>query len=266
MEITARVWEGTDYLPRVFDRWLADPASTFEVAEEQGSVVALHRLRPLTAGVVLYEGLRVAEEHRRRGVGRAMLRHGLEEAGSQGFRELRVITGNPAACQLFESEGFRRLMHCAVWLAGRVEGPDLPRLASPEEVPDLLARLREDPAWEAYGGVNADWEQVAELDQQLLGQLAAEGRIRIGPGGRAVSLLEANPHNRLAVSLVAGSGAVLQDLLLGLRFEADSQGYEGVRLFAPPRHPGGDDFAEVGYHLAHGQVQRYAYARELDAP
>jgi GNAT superfamily N-acetyltransferase len=252
MEITARVWEGTDYLPQVFDRWLADPGSTFEVAEEQGTVVALHRLRPLTAGIVLYEGLRVAEEHRRRGVGRAMLRHGLEEAGSQGFRQLRVITGNPAACQLFESEGFHRLVHCAVWLAGRVE------------VPGLLARLQKDPAWEAYGGVNADWEQVAELDEQLLSRLAAEGRIRVGPGGRTVALLEANPHNRLAVSLVAGSGAVLQDLLMGLRFEADSQGYEGVRLFAPPRHPGGDDFAEVGYHLAHGQVQRYAYARELE--
>jgi hypothetical protein len=50
---------------------------------------------------------------------------------------------------------------------------------------------------------------------------------------------------------------------MGLRFEADSQGYEGVRLFAPPTHPSSDDFGEVGYHLADGQVQRYAYAREL---
>lgn len=263
MEITARVWEGTDYLPHVFDRWMADPGATFEVAEEQGIVVALHRLRPLSTGVVLYEGLRVAEEHRRRGVGRAMLRHGLEEAASQGFRELRVVTGNPAACRLFDSEGFRRLAHSTVWLAGRLEGADLPRLASPEEAPQLTTRLREDPAWEAYGGVNADWDEVAELDEQLLGRLAAEGRVRVSPGGRALALLEDNPHNRLAVSLVSGTGALLQDLLMGLRFEADSQGFEGVRLFAPPDHPASRDFSEVGYDLAHGQVQRFAYAREL---
>jgi GNAT superfamily N-acetyltransferase len=263
MEITARVWEGTDYLPHVFDRWLADPASTFEVAEEQGTVVALHRMRPMTAGVVLYEGLRVAEEHRRRGIARAMLAHGIDEARDQGFREMRVITGNPAACRLFESEGFRRLVHCAVWLAGRVEGPDLPRLGSAEDAAGLIERLREDAAWKAYGGVNVDWEEVAELDEQLLRRLASEGRVRVGPAGRAVALLEANPHNRLAVSLVMGSGGVLQDLLMGLRFEADSQGYEGVRLFAPPAHPASGDFAEVGYHLADGQVQRYAYAREL---
>jgi len=50
---------------------------------------------------------------------------------------------------------------------------------------------------------------------------------------------------------------------MGLRFEADSQGFEGVRLFAPPGHPASSDFAEVGYHLADGQVQRFAYAREL---
>jgi GNAT superfamily N-acetyltransferase len=263
MEITARVWEGTDYLPHVFDRWMADPASTFEAAEDQGTVVAFHRMRPTTSGVVLYEGLRVAEEHRRRGVGRALLRHGIEEARDQGFREMRAVTGNPAACRLFESEGFRRLVHCAVWLSGRVEGPDLPHLASAEEVAGLIGRLGEDAAWEAYGGVNADWEEVAELDEQLLRRMATEGRVRIGPAGRALALLEANPHNRLAVSVVIGSGAVLQDLLMGLRFEADSQGYEGVRLFAPPGHPASRDFTEVGYHLADGQVQRHAYAREL---
>jgi hypothetical protein len=86
----------------------------------------------------------------------------------------------------------------------------------------------------------------------------------MGPGGRAVALLEANPPNRLAVSLVAGSGATLQDLLLGLRFEADSQGYDGVRLFAPQAHPGAEDLAEAGYHLADGQVERCAYARDLE--
>ncbi|MDQ6790710.1 MAG: GNAT family N-acetyltransferase [Candidatus Dormibacteraeota bacterium] len=263
LEITARVWEGTDYLPHVLDSWLADPNATLEVAELDGVVVGFQRLRPITQRIVLYEGLRVAEEHRRRGVARAMLRHALEEGSGQGFGEMRLITGNPAACGLFDAEGFHRLVHCQVWLAGRVEGVDLPRLVAADEAAALFARLRADPAYDAYGRVNAHWQDVSDLDEELLGRLAEEGLVRASGGGRALALLEPRPHNRLAASLVAGSGAALQDLLMGLRFEADSQGYEGVRLFAPVPHPASDDFAEVGYHLADGQVQRYAYAREL---
>ena len=87
----------------------------------------------------------------------------------------------------------------------------------------------------------------------------------LAPSGPRIWLLAARPATLPAaiVPVLVGSGAALQDLLMGLRFEADSQGYEGVRLFAPVPHPASDDFAEVGYHLADGQVQRYAYAREL---
>jgi GNAT superfamily N-acetyltransferase len=264
MEITARVWEGTDYLPHVFDRWLAEPGASFEVAELDGLVVGLQRLRPITREIVFYEGLRVAEEYRRRGIGRSMLRHAIEEAGAQGFKQARVITGNPAAGRLLESEGFRRLAHSSVWLAGRVEGPDLPRMASADEAAAALATmLHDDPALAAYGGVNGQWHEVLDLDEALLRRLAGEGLVRASSGGRALALIEPGTHNRLAVSFVAGSGAALQDLLTGLRFEADSQGYEGVRLYAPRTHPAADDFAEVGYHLADGQVERYSYAREL---
>lgn len=263
MEITARVWEGTDYLPYVFDEWAADPGAAFEVAELNGFVVGFQRIRPIAPALAFYEGLRVAEEHRRRGIGRAMLRHALDRAQEQGAREIRLITGNPAAGRLFEAEGFRRVVHSAVWLSGRVEGPDLPRLASPNEAPGLFARLREDVAFEAYGGVNAHWQEVLDLDEALLGRLAEAGLVRAGAGGRAVALVEPESGNRLSVSFISGSGAALQDLLTGLRFEADSQGLNGVRLWAPTDHPAGGDLADVGYDLARGQVERYVYAREL---
>src|SRR5207244_8922335 len=64
LEITARVWEGTDYLPHMLDRSLADPAATLEAAELDGVVVGCQGLRPITQGVVFYEGLRIAEECR----------------------------------------------------------------------------------------------------------------------------------------------------------------------------------------------------------
>ena len=43
VELTADVWEGHDYLPEVFEAWVADPSADFMAAEEDGVVVGLQR-------------------------------------------------------------------------------------------------------------------------------------------------------------------------------------------------------------------------------
>ena len=59
MEISRDIWEGHDYIPRVFDDWLADAGASFQAAELDGVVVGLQRVRPYAQGLVWYEGLRV---------------------------------------------------------------------------------------------------------------------------------------------------------------------------------------------------------------
>ncbi|HEV2475938.1 MAG TPA: GNAT family N-acetyltransferase, partial [Candidatus Dormibacteraeota bacterium] len=73
MEMTKDVWEGRDYLPKVFDRWVSDAGATFQAAELDDVVVGVQHLRPYAPGLVWYEGLRVASTHRRQGIARAML-------------------------------------------------------------------------------------------------------------------------------------------------------------------------------------------------
>src|SRR5947209_17903401 len=92
IEITKDVWEGRDYIPKVFDRWVSDAGAAFQAAEIEGVVVGLQRLRPYAPGLIWYEGLRVASEHRRQGVARAMRAAAIEEAREQGFRYLRLAT------------------------------------------------------------------------------------------------------------------------------------------------------------------------------
>lgn len=261
LEITADVWGGRDYLPEVFDRWVSDPSASFQAAELEGVVVGVQRLRPIGPGLAFYEGLRVAPSHRRRGVARAMLRLALEQARQAGFREVRLYTGSPEAAELFRSEGFRLLVECGVWTAGRLEGVDLPRLASAEEANRLVARIAGDPALRAYGGINPSWTAAVDVDAELLARLAQQGLVRVGPGGQAVALLREDPHRRLPVTFVAGSGAALEELLLGLRFEADSSGLEGVSLLAPADHPAAGAFAEVGYDLAQDEAHAFVFAR-----
>lgn len=263
IEISGEVWEGTDYLPDVFDQWASDPGASFQAAELDGTVVGVHRLRPIARHVMFYEGLRVASSHRRRGIARAMLRQAIGETRGLGFEQLRLYTGNPDAGRLFSAEGFRLLTDCAVWTARRVEGGDPPRLPAPSDAPGLAERLRGDPAWAAYGGVVADWHATLDVDADLLGHMAEQGLVRIGAGGRGLALIRQWARRRLPVTFLAGSGAAVQDLLTGLRFEADSLDMGGVAVLAPAEHPAAEDLSEAGYEVAEGEGHAYVYALDL---
>jgi hypothetical protein len=258
-EISAGVWEGTDYLPSTFEDWVQDPGASFQAVEEDGLVVGLQRLRPIAPRVMFYEGLRVAATHRRRGIARTMLRHAIAETRSLGFERMRLYTGSDEVRSLFVSEGFRLLFDCAVWTAGRVEGGDPPRLASPADAQSLAARAADDPAFAVYGGANASWHGVLDVDAALLERLASEGLVRVGGGGRSLALLRGDAHRRLPVTFLVGSGAVLQDLLEELRFEADAVGLAAVAVLAPLRHPAAGDMREVGYDLAEDEGHAYGY-------
>jgi len=255
--------DSTDYLPDVFDSWVADPGSNFQAAEVDGVVVGVQRMRPIARRVMFYEGLRVAADHRRRGIGRAMLREAIRESRGLGFAWLRLYSESHDAARLFTSEGFRLLADCVVWTALRVEGGDPPRLAAPSEAGTLAERLRQDPSLTAYGGVNADWHGTLDVDADLLESLADQGLVRVAAGGRGLALIRGGSRRRLPVTFLAGSGAALQDLLTALRFEADGVDMAGVVVLAPEHHPAAGDLAAVGYHHADDEGHAYVYALEL---
>lgn len=262
LEIAAGVWDGNDYLPLVVDDWMGDPKASFQAAELDLVVVGLQRLRPIAPRIIFYEGLRVAADHRREGIARAMLRHAVSEARELGFEEMRLFTGNAGAARLFESEGFRRLFDCAVWTAGRIEGGDPPRFANPGEGAGLAAHL--DPgSLRAYGGVVASWHGTLDVDGELLERLTAEGLLRVGAGGRALAVVRDAGRRRLPITFISGSGTALQDLLTALRFEADALDMAGVALLAPESHPSAGDIREVGYDLAEDEDHALGYALSL---
>jgi GNAT superfamily N-acetyltransferase len=263
-EIARGVWDGRDYLPEVFDEWLADPASAFQAAELDGVVVGLQRMRPLAPGLAWYEGLRVDAAHRRKGIARAMLRAAVEEARRQGFREIRLRTGGEDAAALFESEGFELRLDAVAWRAARLEGEEPARIPGPPEADVLAQRIREDGSLERYGGVHLDADGDRDLDAEELGRLAELGRLRAGPGGRALAVVRTNRRGtRMRAGFVSGQGGVLRDLLLQLRFEADIDGLEGVDAWLPAGDPRAGTFEEVGYDFRVEPFSMSLYALRL---
>ncbi len=263
LEITQDVWEGRDYIPRVFDRWVSDAGAEFQAAEVDGVVVGLQRIRPYAPGLIWYEGLRVASTHRRRGIARAMLDNAIEEARQHGFREMRLATRDSPAVSLFESAGFRRLVEMGWWRGLRVEGGEPARIPDPSEAPRLWATVAASKGIELYGGVCPDMNGARDLDAREIERLAREGHVRVGPGGRALALLREPWGPNVAVSLLAGSGGALREVLMALRFEADADGLKHVTVTLPPSHPAEEDLKASGYDFADAERPAYIYALTL---
>jgi GNAT superfamily N-acetyltransferase len=263
LEISRDVWDGHDYLPRVFDDWLADAGATFQAAELDGVVVGVQRIRPIAQGVVWYEGLRVASTHRRQGLARTMLGSAIAESREQGFREMRLATGNPDAVRLFESMGFRRLVDARWWRGPRVEGGEPPRMPDPVEARKVWPSIETSPGIELYHGVTGDFNGARDIDAAELERLASIGMLRVGPGGRAVAALREPWGHNLAIAFLAGRGGALRDLLTALRYEADADGLDHVTVTLPRDHPASDDLTASGYDLANDEDTAYIYGLTL---
>ena len=258
LEVTREIWDGHDYLPRVFDEWVGDPGATFQAAEVEGEVAGFQRLRPLSAEAVLYEGLRVGTRFRRQGLARQMLTAAVHQARSLGFKVMRLSSENPHAIALFTSVGFELELDTKFGFAPAIEGADPPSLGRPADAERLFRAISADPGYAAYKGFFVDGAMVLPLSLAELTRQAELGKVRIGAGGRALVIARPWAGDDLWAGFVAGSGAALRDLLLALRSEADLAGSRRVCVFLPDGHPARGDLEQTGYdfesdpgHLAH---------------
>jgi len=262
-EITRDVWEGHDYIPRVFDRWVADAGAEFQAAERLGVVVGVQRIRPFAPGLVWYEGLRVETARQRRGIARSMLGAAIEECREKGFREMRLATRDEPARRLFESAGFRQLVEVGWWRGQRLEGGEPARMPDTEEAKRLWPFVSASPGVELYGGIVPDLNGARDLDADELGRLAGAGLLRLGPGGRAVALLREAWGSNIAAALIAGRGGALRELLMSLRYEADADDLTHVTVNVPIGHPAEEDLKASGYDFADAERSAFVYALTL---
>ncbi len=110
MEIAAEIWEGHDYLPHVFDRWVADTSNYFVGMTLADRLIGCGRLKPLDGRRGWLEGLRIRKRYQGRGLGRTMSRHMVAAGRDRGYEQLVFSTyfGNLSSIRINEAFGFRR--------------------------------------------------------------------------------------------------------------------------------------------------------------
>jgi RimJ/RimL family protein N-acetyltransferase len=126
LDIASRTWEGDDYLPWVFDDWVADRDGEFVAVLLGGRVVGCGKLTFLTPHDAWLEGLRKHPEVTEGGMAETITRHFLRRiAGRSGVYSVRFSTYvfNDRSIAVNERLGFRRrrAFSCKAWTGKRDE-------------------------------------------------------------------------------------------------------------------------------------------------
>ena len=265
--ISAKIWDGDDYVPEVWDAWLADPQGHFVAATLRGRVTGFAMIRRYGPGEWWMQGLRVDPKYRGRGIARAIHDYLLAFAGQAGPGMVRYATGgdNLASQHLGRTSGFEFVGRFL-----RLRAPALTRAESAEpalaplvtwrkaDLPDLEQFLRRSAQLRASHGLYAaawTWRELTPARlaahvaaRQAYGWRDAQGRVA------ALALLEERPdEEQLRVSLAdarLGGRLSLTHLGRALRDLARRRRRKAVSLEVPVDSSWQRALEKAGYTLA----------------
>lgn len=93
LDISKSIWNGHDYLPKVFEEWIEDPDSHVFGIVINDKVVSIANLRVIDQGTTGWmEGLRVHVDYRGQGLANKITDHLVQEAKKLKLQRLRYTT------------------------------------------------------------------------------------------------------------------------------------------------------------------------------
>jgi GNAT superfamily N-acetyltransferase len=247
-------WEWGDYIPLVWERWLAEAEVRLLVTTVGGLPVALGHVVMAAPGEAWLEGLRVDPEYRLTGLATAMTRRLLKETGQLRANVVRLATlaANTTMCRLAAGLGFRKIASFVFYQAETVSGKGKTAVkASPKDLPRLLDFLKESGGLATAAGLYSTGWRYHHLGADQLRQRLEGGMIRtIMEKGSTIALaiLEPDfPGEGLAVSFADGRPDALSALALALRAEVSGSEPPRVSARLPELAVIQQAFVEAGY-------------------
>lgn len=242
--ICAQIWEGHDYVPEVWDEWLADPHGELTVVERKGRIVALGKLTRLADDEWWLEGLRVDPAYRGLGVARLLQAHQIEVAERVGKGVLRLGTAsdNYAVHHNIARDGFRRVAAFYYCGADILPGSCPLQPLGRRDLKRVWQLIENSTALQRAGGLyEVSWQWMRLTPERLAAHLAKKEvwGIKLDDRLAAVAIvprLDREEQQRLVVGYIGGEPAAVTALARGLRILAGQQGLQGVRI-KPPDDP-----------------------------
>ncbi|HEV2237329.1 MAG TPA: GNAT family N-acetyltransferase [Ktedonobacterales bacterium] len=244
-----RTWDDGDYIESVWDEWLADPSGSLLVADAESNPVAIVRVVLLDVRESWIEGLRVAPDARRHGIGAALVAEALRVARARGSSVCRLFTGsdNLGSQALFAAAGFEqvaRLIGFEAPARAVVPSQALPpggALSTPgaDEADRLWAYLEASQWAPLYGGLLVRGWRAQAMTPDLLAARMAAGEVWLLEAAGDIQALAiggaraGDSGGRLGIRYLDGTPEGIGRLALLLRGEAQRRGLARVTALAP---------------------------------
>ena len=214
MRISSRIWQGGDYVPLFFDRWVK--AGGFWGIELRGRLVGYGKATELAPGELWLEGLRVDPGYRKRGLGKDLSRQVVLRTLDRRPVSLRLATAdvNHESIHIIETVmGFKPYAQYRFFLGEPMKPQPGPALVAPTiaEALDFIRRSTEMAA--SHGLLPYTW-LFRGLDRRYVAELTRCGYVfGYRTAGKLAGLLVLRPHrhhgNDLDIPFVAGNGPAL---------------------------------------------------------
>ncbi|MCP4537030.1 MAG: AI-2E family transporter [Chloroflexi bacterium] len=235
--VSAQIWEGDDYIPQVWDAWLADPHGELIVAELVGQIVGIAKLSRLADDEWWMEGLRVAPAYRGRGISSKLHAHLVEKAREVGQGTLRFGTSseNESVRHIATRDGFCHLATCQRYRADSVPITDAPPLRQLDKTNLEIAweLIPNTPRYEASGGLYEDHWTWKNLTRERLADHLTSGDVwglYVDEKLSALALVCWVGDGAVSIGHVDGGEGTLPTILKGLRGLATQLDCVEVRL------------------------------------
>ena len=196
LEMSRRIWGGQDYMPLVWDRWLAEKKGALLTVTVDGQPVGTSKVSLLAPGEVWLEGLRLHPDHQGLGLSKRIHRTTFREAGKLNPRTVRYATwiGNEASRRIAEKNGFWQIARTG-WMWGKTTSRSAirGRLATADELDAVVRFVRRSSCYEATNGVAGVGWTFHELTRRRIRRLLTLGRVVVHPrrgAFRAVAMFD----------------------------------------------------------------------------
>ena len=275
--ICAHTWDWGDYIPEVWEHWLADERGHVAVAELEGQVVALGRVLLQPGGQAWLDGMRVDGEYRRQGIAWRFFQYKLAYARAHGARVARLGTAdsNKPVHGMMARAGVARVGRYELLTAGAQRGGTALQTLSPGDAGAVAAFLGRSPVLAAARGLYClEWAWEA-LSPARTAELLAAGQV-LGRRGRAGSLealavVQQEPdEERLWVGFAdaAGEGGAadagaLRALARELQAQAGRRGLERVVAMLADEPQIREAFRAAGYQYDDWEGELWIYELPL---
>lgn len=205
LEISKQIWEGTDYIPNIIDKWMNSDDGLLFVLEYNGKITHFERLNIQSKNDGWIEGLRGDPEYRGKGFAQKLGEYIIEYSKKIGLKTLRASTyfKNDASINLTKKLGFD-IKYKFLFGEKKLNIDEIINeeqfkdivLLNETDIDELLDFLENSKTFKEYGQFHTNgWHYEKHSKNVWLKVLKEQKLYGIKGGKKIISLLMIETHN-----------------------------------------------------------------------